>query len=475
MASNRQLTVSLILSVSCVFTYGVSEGFGVSKHTEPQEAVDQQDNEPTNESPDQTETKPAKQLTEMELIVKIEELQKQIVSPRIPDRDKAEAELTRLGPLALDHLEIDDSLTSDAKTRLLRVRKHLENIAARAVVEPSTVTITDKISIANALTQVKQQTSNDVSFVDGVPDEYSSKEIELNLENTPFWPAIKTIMKKGSLEVAVYSGEAGQLKLVPRNFQELDNANNAGQAKTSAMPNAQAGIFNVEVTRVVSSRSLDQPNNSHTTLALRIRWEPRIQPISVDLALANLKIIDEFGKPISVLNEEAVVSQMVQPEIPELEFNVPLMLVDRQIEEIKSIEADINAVLPGRVETFKFKNIGDMEVGAEQDKAGVIVSFGGISKNEDLFGVQVNVGFTDAGEATESYHSWIYDNKILLVDQEGNEHPFVGLESSAQTNDRMGILYYFEVDPKNCTMVYKTPAAIVKQPIKVKLEKIPLP
>ena len=191
--------------------------------------------------------------------------------------------------------------------------------------------------------------------------------------------------------------------------------------------------------------------------------------------MKDVAIVSEFDEPLKVSNPEAVSSGTVQPQIPELDFVIPIQLVDRQIEVIKSLSGTINAVLPGRIETFKFENLGELKVGAEQSKAGVIVDYGGSRKNDDIWSVLVNVGFDESNEATESYQGWVYENEVYLLDENNNRHDFIGYESFSADQSKIGVQYLFDLDPSKCTLVYKTPAAIVKTPIVFKLEKIPLP
>lgn len=468
-----------------VFCLGVSLLLGNSAiaqdsnppSSEPQPAAAGQVQEPQRPPPadQKVDNNPAAQMSEMELMERVEVLQRQLASQQIPERDAAEKELIQCGPIVLDLLEVSENeSSSDMTTRLGRIRKALEKAAAEAVTRPSLVSISGNFSIEDIFKKIKQQTHNDVGLVEDIPNQLADQTIDLDLKATEFWPAMKEIMEQSGLEISPYASAPGQLRLAPKSVAVDENGAPLPPSKIR-IPNDQAGIFDFQVTRIDATRNLITPQNSYSNLYLKIRWEPRIRPISVVLPLQHVTAIDEFDKPINVANEEAVVAAIVQPEIPELEFNVPLQLVDRRIEEIKVFEVEIDTILPGRIEMFKFKNLGNLAVDTEQTKAGVIVSFGGISKNEDLFGVQLNIGFDDDSEATESYQGWLFQNEVFLLDSDGNPHEYVGMESGVQRDNRTGVLYYFDVDPAQCTLVYKTPAAIVKMPIKIKLEKIPLP
>ena len=198
-------------------------------------------------------------------------------------------------------------------------------------------------------------------------------------------------------------------------------------------------------------------------------------PISIDVPLKELKAIDEFDKEIQVANPERVLSGIVQPEIPEVEFSIPMKLVDRQIENLKSITAKVDAVLPGRIETFRFRDLADVTPGTQQRKAGAIVTYAGSRQNDDVWGVSIRLGFDETNRALESYQSWVYQNEVFLEDDQGNRVDYLGMESIGGNENEIGVQYFFEVDPSKCSLVYRTPAAIVEVPVTITLKKIPLP
>lgn len=419
-------------------------------------------------------------LSDMKLIERVAELQRQIESPDISKRDAAEKELIAHGVRVLDYLEpTNDKTTTDGIQRINRIRATLEKIAVAAVTQCSTVTLKGKMSVATALAKIKKQSGNNVYMPDETPDLFKDKEIEIEFKDAPFWEVLADVMEKGDLIVDTYGGDRGLLVLTPTDEARIAAAAPAGAkppkvAKTK-IPRNVSGIFDLAVTQVSAARNLTNPKLNYCNLHVLIRWEPRVTPISIVLPASTIKAVDEFDSPIEITNKEAVMSGTVQNEIPELEFTIPIGLLDRQIEEIKSFDARIDAVLPGRVETFKFKKLGKLEVGAKQTKAGATVTFGGIEKNEDLFGVNISLGFDEEHNALESHQSWVYNNTVELRNDAGDVIEPLAYEGVRQTNNQITIRYYFDKDPKPLSLHYKTPAAIVKVPVKISLKKIPLP
>lgn len=421
------------------------------------------------------------ELSDMELIERVAFLQRELEAAEVPKRDAAEKELIALGERVLDYLEPPTADTpSDAIDRTTRVRTTLEKLAVAAATEPTTVNLVGEHSINQALEIVKKQTKNDVALSEQIAEAVGETKIKLDLQDALFWDAVSEIMKQGQLEVGMYAGGPQQIRLLPTAAFEFELANpdipnpDAAPAKPESIPRNNSSIFDLSVLGTSASRNLSNPSANYCNVKLLIRWEPRLTPISIDLPLSTVKAVDDFDKPIE-LSQDGVISGIVQPEIPQMEFTVPFALIDRRIETIKKLEATIDAVLPGRTETFRFKQIRELEPGYSQTKAGATLTFAGTMKNEDLFGLELKLSFDEGNNALESHQSWVYDNELYLLDDERNRYDVLAYEAIQQTESSVTIRYYFEKDPKELTLYYKTPAMIVQVPVRVMLTKIPLP
>ncbi|MFT5299988.1 MAG: hypothetical protein ACI87E_000754 [Mariniblastus sp.] len=434
----------------------------------------------------QGEQEPQKQepeLSDMELIEHVAFLQRQLESPEIPKRDAAEKELISLGVRVLDYLEpATDKTPTDAAQRTTSVRLALEKLAVASVTKSSIVTLKGTMTIKNALASLRKQSNNDVDVLGETPDLFVDKEVTLTSENVSFWEALAELMKEGELVVDAFGGTRGQLRLTPTMSSQFRAANPGAEEPGApilgvvpAIPRCTAGIFDVSVTEISASRNLLNPAQNYCNIQMQVRWEPRVMPISIDLPAATIKAFDESDTAIVLANEQAVHSGLVQPEVSNLNFQIPIALIDRDVKTIKSFEATMDAVLPGRTEKFRFRKLGNLEAGVQQTKAGATVTFGGIQKNEDLFGVTVRLSFDEEHNALESHQSWVYNNQIYLENEAGERFEALAYEGVKQAGNEVAIRYYFEPDPKAMTLHYSTPAAIVQIPIKIKLTNIPLP
>lgn len=400
---------------------------------------------------------------ELALIESVAVLQSQLDSDSEAEQDKAEQKLIGMGVEILDYLRpTDENSTSDYRQRLAKIRKSLEKESVNAVAQASKVSINGTFELEDVFKRIKNQTGNELAIADGVETE----EVSLQLEKAEFWAALNELKSAANLEIDRYGSEKpNQLKLVPK----LDGT------KKKEAPSCFAKIFQAEVQRVDSSVNLDDERLDYTSVNLLIRWEPRLTPISVDIPLADVKILDEFGESVPVRTPDRVLYGTVQPEIPEVEFSLQFPRVDRQVENLKSLAAKIVAVIPGRAEQFRFENVGKLKVGHKLSKAGALVTYGGIQKNEELYGVKVSLSFDEENNALESHQGWVFNNEVYLQDRQGNREESLTMETFRQDNEMVTVQYYFLKEPGDRTLVYKTPATIIKLPVEIELKKIPLP
>jgi hypothetical protein len=412
---------------------------------------------------------------DMKLIDQIEQLQKQLESADINQRTSAEKELITLGPVVLDYLEPAPEASSDALERIARIRAKLEKLAIEKYTQASRVTLKGKYSLEKAMTAISEQTGNRIS-VDQLPAPYLEKELQLELQDIEFWSALYTVLNQGSVMIDAYGGEAGTIKIIP-DMSKLKTGDQRATASVSA-PRCLAGMFDFSVSRIISERRFAENNavqGSSTQLSVVARWEPRLQPISVEMPFEFITVVDENNEELKLLRDEGVFHAAASAEFPEIELIIPLQLVDRTVKRIHKVEAVLVALLPGRQETFRFKTIRQLQPGAELRKGGAVVTFEGVNRNDDLFGVTLKLSFDQSFNALESHRAWAYDNPMYLEDEQGNKVEPVTLEGLRQSNEEVAIRYYFADDPKDHRIIYKTVAAIVKQDIQVKLRDIDLP
>jgi hypothetical protein len=423
---------------------------------------------------------------EMEMIETVDRLQFQLKEAEQSDeRDQIEKQLIELGTFVLDHLQetkTDDP--SDYRERVARIRATLEKVVVKTNTEASSLALAaGKMSIDQLLKTIKEQTGNDVVLGREVSLETSEKEVEFKEAGTfEFWDVLEVLTEQANLRIDPYSGEGGQLALSEQ-YEVFVPPDPEGGADSTKEPVKEikpmvladySGVMRFQVTRVDASRSLLQPAMNSSRLNLQMRWEPRITPIAIEFPYDSIEIQDEFDRTFQS-EQEGSHTGIVTPDIPELEFSVGIPLMDRQVEEIKSFKGEVTAVLPGSVETFKFKDISTLEAGTKKTKAGATVMFGGIAKEDDIYLVAIELSFDKDNNALESHQGWVSGNEIYLVDKDGKKIPASNHEQYSAGASTVGFRYIFFDDPAEMDLHYSTPAAIVKVKIPFEILGIPLP
>ena len=413
---------------------------------------------------------------EMQLIDDVARLQQQLKSPRHDERDSAEKELIELGELVLDYLELpEEGDPEDFIKRVGRVRATLEKIAVKRVTQSSSFKLEPgTIKLKDLLTKIKEETGNRVVLGRNVLRKTAESEITIPSDAPDvafdFWDIIELICEQANLQIDPYGGEEGELAL-SQAFADPAQAAGAAVLNLSDV----SGIMRFNVTRVDATRSFTSPQLNHGSITIKMHWEPRIAPIAIDFPLDKFKIIDEFDKTYQPEDPEVVLPGVVTQAIPELEFPIRTALFDRQVEKLKSVQGVVRAVLPGRVETFKFKQVTQLPDETKQTKAGATVTYLGTRKNEELWGVRITLQFDDENNALESHQSWVTNNVVMLVDEDGNQSEPFAQEVYLQSGKAVGIEYFFGDNPEGKDLIYRTPAAIVNLDLPFNIKGIRLP
>jgi uncharacterized membrane protein len=403
-----------------------------------------------------------------ELPLQVRRLVRQLDDAQRSTRDAAERSLIELGPPALDLLPVPGrDASAEVKVRLERVRKALEAAVAEAAAQPSRVTLHGEVALSAALADLQQQTGNRiVDFRQRFGQQPGDPKLRLDFEKTPFWTAFDSLLDQAELTVYNFSGEIGALAVVARDQNERKRAESA----------VYQGLFRFEVLRVQAIRDLRNPANHSLRLALEVTWEPRVSPILLQIPLAELRATDESGRPIDAGSQRASLEVLVENSIPAAEVQLPLILPDRSVSKIATLQGQLSALLPGRVETFEFDSLPDAK-NVEQTRAGVTVVVEQVRKNVDVDEVRLTVRFDQAGNALESHRNWIYNNEAYFVAPDGQRFEHAGLQAFRQAANEVGVAYLSDRDGglAGCKFVYKTPALLIQLPVEFELKDIPLP
>jgi hypothetical protein len=400
--------------------------------------------------------------------VQVRRLVRQLDADELARRQAAETALVEMGPQVLNFLpRITSRTPPEVKQRLLRIQGVLQERAAEAATEASRVSIASQtIPLSRIVTLLKEQTGNQlIDFRGRWGQGAEDVEVEVDFDDIPFWDALDQILDRAGLTLYHYPGQPNTVAYVKRDADEVPRHGRA----------AYQGVFRIEPTTIMAMRNLRQPQTDALKLTLEVAWEPRLTPILVSQALADVRAVDEQGNAIAAAGEGSLESP-VQNGVSAVNIEIPLSVPERNVQQIASLSGRLFALVPGRVEAFEFAELEDAE-DEEIRKGAVTVVLQKVRKNAALYEVFMLVRFDEAANALESHRGWVFNNKAYLLDKDGKQWEPDGLETTRRTVNEMGLSFKFVLDNdlSEYRFVYETPAAIVQLPIEYELNKIPLP
>jgi hypothetical protein len=401
-----------------------------------------------------------------DLKLEVRRLVRQLNAPRLAERNAAEERLLALGPEALPYLPASsDSLPAEVEQRVARIRQVLQKQQARSTAQASTVTLHGLRPLSEILAAFENQTGNKITGIQGFNPRAANVELDVAFDKTPFWQALDQVVDRANLTVYNYGPEKA-VTLRPRGEGLLPRVGRA----------YYQGPFRFEPTLVEASRDLRNESQQSLHLTVEVAWEPTLAPISLQLPMNQIEAVDENGNRLAVDGRHAQLEVPVTADSMASELRIPLALPPRSIKQIAHFKGLLKALLPGKIETFRFQDLEQAKE-VEQRIAGATVMLEGVRKNNDLWEVRLRVRFDNAGEALQSHRGWIFDNEAYLQGPDGKRISWGTYETTRQTDNEVGLAYMFSVDGSLAahTLVYKTPGLILTAEVPFEIHGVPLP
>lgn len=411
-----------------------------------------------------------------ELSRQVTRLVDQLNDDRGVQRDAAERKLIELAGDSIadsDRLiallpEPSDKMPLAVRERLARIRQKIETRTAKAAVEATTVTLAaNNMPLSELFAALENQTGNRLKDNRqlGPAEMAAEKGVTIEFKDEPFWSSVDQILDQATLGVYNYGGEPA-LSIVPRDVNDGPRHANA----------AYVGPFRLEILDVQAQRNLRQPSKPTLKLKLEVAWEPRLRPIAITQPAAQLAATDETGQPIAVGQPEAELDVEVPSGTQAAEIILPLVSPTRDVKRIASIKGTLRALVPGRQEKFRFRDLAKAS-GKSQRRGGVEVILDDVRKNNEVWEIHMRMKLDEDNHALESHRTWAFQNISYLEGKDGETIDNAGLETTKQTPNEVGIAYLFDLPDgiDGLTWVYETPAAIVELPVEYELKNIELP
>jgi len=403
-----------------------------------------------------------------ELESDVRRLVRQLDAAQLAQREAAEAELLKRGPAILDLLPPpSDRRSAEVRQRLGRVRQKLQQQAADNAARSSTITLhADAMPLSKILAELRRQSGN--TIVDhreksGQPA--ADPTLKVSFDKTPFWQALDQVLDQAGLTVYPFA-ERAAINVVAM----------PGEKPTARKGRAcYSGPFRFEPISVLARRDLRQGESS-LVLNVETAWEPRLRIIGLTQRMADVKAIDERGNSLPVADAEAQLEIPTSGDAAAVKLDLPLQLPSRDVRRIASLKGKLQAMIPGKIETFRFDKLAKAK-NVEKRIAGVTVTLEQVSKNNEAWEVRMLVRFDDAGDALASHRTWIFNNDAHLEGPDGKPIAYDTFETTSQEKNEVGIAYLFNTDQPlaKLTFVYKTPGTIVNSSFDYELKDIDLP
>jgi hypothetical protein len=415
-----------------------------------------------------------------DLPTEVRRLIHQLDAPQLAQREAAEAALLGRGPAVLPLLPPPDERTSaEVEQRLGRIRQKLQQSAADAVANASTITLrAEAMPLADILRAFQDQSDN--TIVDyrqkfGQPATDSKQTIQF--DKTPFWPALDRLLDQSGLTIYPY-GQPDAISLIAALPKK--SPARVGHASYS-------GPFRFEPIAVIARRDPREADGGTLTVTLEAAWEPRLRIITLLWPMADVRAVDEHGNLLPVTDRDAKPETSVTAEMSAVKFNLSLQLPPRQalkqVQRIASLHGKLLATLPGKTETFRFDRLADAR-NIERRIAGVTVTLDSVRNavpgdgaKGRVWDVRIRVQFDDAGDALASHRQWIFGNPAYLEGSDRKPIAYDTYETVAQSRNALEIAYRFQTDrPLDAlSFVYKTPGSIITTSYNYELKDIALP
>jgi hypothetical protein len=159
-----------------------------------------------------------------------------------------------------------------------------------------------------------------------------------------------------------------------------------------------------------------------------------------------------------------------------IELVLPLKRPPRSAQRIASLRGRFTAVVPGREESFEFRDLPGSRNRVEQ-RGGVKVVLEQVRKNRATYEFRIRLILPQENESFQSHLDWAANNLVFLVAPDGTRIENPNYERYSERPNEIGMAYLFAVpgDLKEYALVYRTPAALINLPVEYELRDLELP
>ena len=377
-------------------------------------------------------------------------------------RRQASQRLIDLGPGLLRDLPPNRSTDSPERSEaLIRIRRDLEVQLAEQMKRPSRVSLNGEMTLWEALQSIEEQTQNGFDKLNT-----ETEPQVLDLEDVTYWEAISELLRQfPQFRLHPFRSVPGklQLMLVPPDF-------------STTPPLHAGGVFLFEPMRVESTSDLTNPMLDTTAVMIRMRWEPRLRPLSIVHDLTRLQGTTDLEHVLKSDRGQERLETPVQSGMGWVDFRATLQKADRSDQWVEELQGSLRVTLPAVETSFQFEDL-KLEQPIEQRTGKTVVTLMGTRKVNQLQSIQLRIRFDESSGSLESHRQWLFESPAILIDSDGNAVEYFTFETTLQKSDEVGISYLFGIDGDLADHVfeYRAPSAILTIEQDWAIQKLELP
>ncbi|MSQ93940.1 MAG: hypothetical protein EXR98_05210 [Gemmataceae bacterium] len=320
------------------------------------------------------------------------------------------------------------------------------------------------LTLDEVLKELEKQTGNTVADLRRT----NRDNPKLTLTTNTFWKTLDAIGAQTKIGFSAYQ-EGGGVALVDAPYRRL----------TTVYPS----VFRIALKRVAVSRD-DETQTHYANLTLDAAWEPRFQPLFLNLESATVIA----GKRTEKLERQAMRS-VAGMGATEIELRLPAP--ERAVLQIDSLKGELKVIGAPKMLEFAFEKIGPVTPKAPREaksQEGVKVSVTEVKQLATRWTVDLQI-VNPAGAIIplESFQSWLDNNRLWLTWTDPQTKKVRTLEPVGETqegnNQTMKIHFDFTargntpLPAKNAdvTLRYRTPNRVAAFTVPFGFKDLPLP
>ena len=388
-------------------------------------------------------------------------------SPARSTRAAAEQALLELGTDVLPLLPSPDLLTSPSSRQAVRrIRVRLEHDVAEQSLQPTRVSLAGDFTTARLAQQIEKQTGNVISL-QHLSQARLSESTSVSLRDVSFWEAIQTV-EADDLSVA-FERETGLFVLQPHTPKTIKSVSSFDRA------------FRIDAS-ALTPRAVGDDEGILLSSQLRVLCEPRLRPLFLKYQTSDFELAMSDSKTaIEPFSSGASIEVPLGNGGREATLSLSFPARDAAANSA-SLHGRVNLLVAASEQPISFRELGRSKL-VSRRRGGVTVTvddvdFEGPNPKDHYARIQLRVNYDLGANAFESHQTWVFHNRVYLVDPEGKQHgPNGGFTTLYQGVGSVGVEYRFKdlaTDPHNWEFVYVAPTLLINVEIPIELQNIPI-